>query len=48
MGEGTRRYLGHISVNTTHNIRSLNEKLAKAVDEWLKEMTDKGLSAEVG
>lgn len=53
---GTRRYFGHIRVDTTfnagnlplQNIKSLNEKITKAVEEWSKEMAGKGLSVDVG
>lgn len=56
MATEIRRYFGHIRVDTTFNagnlplqsIKSLNEKIENAVEEWSKEMTDKGLSVDVG
>lgn len=51
-----RRYFGHIRVDATfnaanlplQNIKSLNEKITNAVEEWSKEMVEKGLSVDVG
>lgn len=56
MATGARRYFGHIRVDATfnagnlpmQNIKSLNEKITNAVEEWSKEMADKGLSVDVG
>ena len=56
MATGTRRYFGHIRVDATfnagnlplQNIKALNEKIENAVEEWSKEMVDKGLSVDVG
>ena len=55
-GTEVRRYFGHIRVDATfnagnlplQNIKSLNEKITQAVEEWSKEMVDKGLSVDVG
>lgn len=55
-GTEVRRYFGHIRVDETfnadnlplQNIKSLNEKITQAVEEWSKEMVDKGLSVDVG
>lgn len=55
-GTEVRRYFGHIRVDATfnagnlplQNIKSLNEKITKAVEEWSQEMVDKGLIVDVG
>lgn len=51
MATEARRYFCHIRVDTTfnagnlpmQNIKSLNEKITNAVEEWSKEMANKGL-----
>lgn len=56
MATGIRRYYCHIRVDSTfnagnlplQNIKSLNEKMENAVEEWSREMVDKGLSVDVG
>lgn len=56
MSTEMRRYFVHIRADATfnarnlplQNIRSLNEKISNAVEEWSKEMVDKGLSVDVG
>jgi len=56
MGTESRRYFGHIRVDATfnagnlplQNIKSLNDKITNAVEEWSREMTNKGLSVDVG
>lgn len=56
MAKESKRYFGHIRVDATfdaenlplQNIKSLNEKITNAVEEWSREMADKGLSVDVG
>lgn len=56
MATEAKRYFGHIRVDATfdaenlplQNIKSLNEKITDAVEEWSREMVDKGLSVDVG
>lgn len=51
-----RRYYCNIRVDVTfnagnlpkQNIEKLNEKIENALEEWSKEMQDKGLSADIG
>lgn len=56
VGTGARRYFGHLRVDATfnagnlplQNIKSLNEKMTQALEEWSKEMVNKGLSVDIG
>lgn len=55
-GNRSKKIFCHIRVDTTfnagnlpmQNIKSLNEKITNAVEEWSKEMANKGLRVDVG